>query len=130
MSQIPYNEETEAILTTIAAVATQAYGGNMDFTGDNLETSTTNAGALSVSIPLSRISSAGSESRTLAAPDAEGKIKVIHMTVDGGNVTLLGTNIWGQEAATGTFGDVGDHLVLLSVGAKWSILNNNGVTFA
>jgi hypothetical protein len=73
----------------------------------------------------SNISSAGAESRTLAAPGAAnvGRMKVIEMTVDGGDVTLALTNVLGQEATTATFNDVADCLILYGLNAtKWVLL--------
>ena len=96
----------------------------------NKETSTTDASALSVSKLVSYISASTGQSRTLAAPTADGQLKMIEMTVHGGDVTLAGTNIWGQEAATGTFNAVGDSIVLLSLGGKWLLVASNSVTFA
>jgi hypothetical protein len=98
---------------------------------DGVETSTTNAGALSITKAVSRIVSAGAESRTLAAPSRVGQLKIINMITDGGDVTLACTNVWGNEAKTATFGDVGDNLVLISTDTtKWTLLANPGITIA
>ena len=98
---------------------------------DNSETSTANAGALAVDKCTSLISSAGAESRTLAAPSALGvggvQLKIIRMSVKVGNVTLAGTNVLGQGAATATFAAVGDSLVLMNNGSKWVEIGGNVV---
>jgi hypothetical protein len=119
--------------TSISASATEinnVVNGSFCITGTCTETSTANAGALSVATFQSLISSAGAETRTFAAPGGNGILKVIVMTVDGGDVTMLGTNIWSAEAQTCTFDDVGDSLILLSAGGKWVILKATGVTCA
>ena len=88
------------------------------------ETSTTDAGAISTTVLLTNISSAGAETRTLAAPPADGVVKMIKMTVDGGDVTVAATNI---DAGTGdlTFDDVNDSIILLSLGGKWRKIGGN-----
>lgn len=89
----------------------------------NVETSSTNASAISISTLLTNITSAGAETRTLAAPTKAGTMKIIQMTVDGGNVVLALTNIIGASGSTSaTFDDVGDCLVLMSVTGKWLFL--------
>lgn len=126
------NTAVEADIVLAQADADLAQAGKLDPTGSNIETSTTNAGAISVSKLQTNISSAASQSRTLAAPGAGnvGQIKIITMTVDGGDVTLAGTNITGEAATTATFDDVGDYLILYALSAtKWIILAKN-VTFA
>jgi hypothetical protein len=95
-------------------------------TAGNIETSTTDAGALSISKLLSNISSAAGESRTLAAPAADGVLKLIVMTVKGGNVTLAATNI-GAGTGTATFDAVGKSLVLISAGGKWHKVGGTAV---
>jgi len=104
--------------------------GEFCITGDCTETTTVSNTTLSVTKFQSLISSAGSEARGLAAPSGNGFLKIIVMTVDNGAVTLAGTNIWGQESTTCTFDDVGDSLVLLSVGGKWVLVKATGVTCA
>jgi len=99
-------------------------------TGSCTETSSTNAGAISVTIFQTLLSAAGAETRTLAAPGSNGLMKLITMTVHSGDITVAGTNIWGQTAATCTFAAVGDTLVLMSAGGKWVILGQNGATCA
>lgn len=124
-----------AIGTDLATAQTDIstlQGGKFSHAAPNTETSSANGGAISVALLQTLISSAGAETRTLAAPGAGnvGRLKVISMSVDGGDVTLAGTNILGQEALTGTFDDAGDTLVLYAATAtKWVILGSN-VTFA
>lgn len=85
----------------------------------NLEVSDTDASAISVSVLKTEIESAGSETRTLAAPASDGKFKLIEMTVDMGDVVVAGTNVLGSEAQSFTFDDVGDSLLLFSLAGKW-----------
>ncbi len=129
------NSKIDALDVTslsINGVAASTAGAVQSFciTGSCTETASTNAGALSVTKFQSLISSAGAETRTLAAPGSNGLMKLIAMTVHVGDVTLAGTNIWGQTAATCTFAAVGDSIVLMAVGGKWLILGQNGATCA
>lgn len=93
----------------------------------NKEVAASDAGALSITKLLSEIDSSGAESRTLAAPGAGlVRFKVIRFTVDGGDVTLAGTNVLGDEAQTFTFAAVGDTIILMSNGGvKWVLIGGN-----
>jgi hypothetical protein len=113
-----------------ATIAANASRGIFDIaTAANIETSSGTSGALSVTKLYSAIdSTAGAGSRTLAAPAAGCRLKVIEMTVDNGDTTLALTNVVGGSAgSTATFDDIGDYLILLSVGAKWVVLGNTAV---
>lgn len=125
--------EINASVAGLTATSTQVnnvINGSFCVAGGCTETSTTNAGALSVTKLQSLISAAGAESRTLAAPGGNGLLKIIAMTVHGGDVTLVGTNIWGETAHTCTFAAVGDTIIMMSAGGKWVILGKNGATCA
>ena len=93
----------------------------------NKEVAAIDAGAISIVKLLTEIDSSGAESRTLAAPGAGlVRFKVIRFTVDGGNVTLAGTNVLGDEAQTFTFAAVGDTIILMSNGGvKWVLIGGN-----
>ncbi len=112
----------------LARVASLENGLFLPAAAANTETSTTNAGALSVTKMQSLIHSAGSETRTLAAPAADGRFKLIRMLTDGGDVTLAMTNFHATlgTASVITFGDVGDSLVLVSVASKWLVIGYPG----
>lgn len=96
----------------------------------------TGAGAISISTAYTSVVTTGADALTLAAPGATSlpRLKVIHMTTDGGDGTLASTNIVGQSSGTTsiTFNDAGDYLVLVSVPGlnKWSVLKEGGVTAA
>ena len=75
----------------------------------------------------------GAGAVTLAVPDSTmiGKVKVIEMTVDGGDCTLALTNVQGQSSGTtATFGDVGDTLTLVAGSLKWNVIGESGIALA
>ncbi len=75
----------------------------------------------------------GAGAITLAAPNATmlGQVKVIEMTVDGGDVTLALTNVDGGTATTtATFANVGEALTLVGGVSKWHVLGEAGVTLS
>ncbi len=128
------NAQTQ--LTALAGRNTVLENGAFIATGTNLETSTADASALSVTKLQSNIDSTigAGGTRTLAAPGSSGLHKIIVMTVDGGDCTLALTNVVGARAANGdavsttcTFAAVGECLVLLSAGAKWVVVGGNAV---
>jgi hypothetical protein len=96
----------------------------------------TGAGAISISTAYTSLVTTGADALTLAAPGASSipRIKVIHMTTDGGDGTLASTNIVGQSSGTTsiTFNDAGDYLVLVAVPGlnKWAVVKEGGVTAA
>lgn len=125
-------QTTNISTATSAAAAAQAdadsaQAGVFDVSGAATETITA-AGAISVSVPRSALALTGAGAVTLAAPAAGVcRLKFVEMTVDNGDVTLAATNIVGGAAATFTFGDVGDRLVLVADNQKWVVLKNVGV---
>ena len=120
-----------ATISNAGVITIPSANGLSDVTSAGMETSSTNAGAISVTKQITLITSAGAESRTLAAPAAAGQRKLIFFKTDGGDVTLAGTNIYGQTSATATFNDAGDVLELFSFDAvKWSVIGGSGVAFA
>lgn len=96
----------------------------------------TGAGAISITAAYTSLVTTGADALTLAAPGAATlpRIKVIHMTTDGGDGTLASTNIVGQSSGTTsiTFNDAGDYLVLAAIPGlnKWSVIKEGGVTAA
>lgn len=96
----------------------------------------TGAGAISISTAYTSLVTTAADALTLAAPGASSipRVKVIHMTTDGGDGTLASTNIVGQSSGTTsiTFNDAGDYLVLMAIPGlnKWSVLKEGGVTAA
>jgi len=88
------------------------------------------AGALSGTVGLSRLALVGAGAVTLAAPAATmtGKIKVIEMTTDNGDVTLSLANCAGGSAVTTcTWSAVGQALVLVAGLTKWNVVSEGGV---
>lgn len=85
------------------------------------------AGTLPLTSALDEIVSAGAESRVLDPPPAGFVgIKVIRFKTDGGNVTIAGTNVLGDEAQTFTMAAVGDTIVLIgNGGVKWILIGGN-----
>lgn len=103
----------------------------------SLQTETrTGAGAISITKLYTSLVTTGADALTLAAPGAASipRVKVIHMTTDGGDGTLASTNIIGQSSGTTsiTFNDAGDYLILQSVPGlnKWAVIKEGGVTAA
>lgn len=91
------------------------------------------AGALSVSKAYSNLSLVGAGAVTLAAPDGTmlGKVKLIEMVTDNGDVTLALTNVVGQSSGTtATFNDAGDQLVLLAAASKWIVIKERGISLS
>lgn len=70
---------------------------------------------------------------TLAAPSAAilGKVKIIQMTIDNGDVELDLTNVQGQASGTkATFNSVNDTLILLAGTNKWNVLKEIGIVLS
>lgn len=91
------------------------------------------AGALSVTKIYSGLAVVGGGAVTLAAPAASmlGKVKVIEMVTDDGDVTLVLTNVVGQSSGTtATFNDAGDQLVLIAAASKWIVLKERGIALS
>lgn len=95
-----------------------------------VSTSSTNAGALDVTSDLVILTSAGAETRTLAAGTTGQRIVIYAQTV-GGTITLTLT---GNPTTTDvvSFADAGDRIELIYVNstAGWVALANNTVTIA
>jgi hypothetical protein len=85
--------------------------------------------------PFTKLECAGGASynMTLAAPDPSmyGRIKVIQMTADDGDVLVPLTNCVGQSSGTGaTFNSVGDTLILVGAVGFWVVIKEVGVVLA
>ena len=88
------------------------------------------AGAVSGVLTETSLALVGAGAVTLAAPTAAmvGRIKIIEMTVDNGDVTLALTNVAGGSAATTcTWSAVGQALVLVAGLTKWCVVSEAGV---
>lgn len=101
-----------------------AITGGLVFTHD----ARSGAGAISLTTVLTQLITTGANALTLA-DGAEGQIKIIVMTTDGGDGTLTPTNLVGASS-TITFNDVGDSVILIFLGGQWNIVANNGCTVA
>jgi len=87
------------------------------------------AGAVSLNTLTTLVTTTGARAITLAAGTA-GQIKIIAMTVDGGDATLTPAGGILGGTTTITFNDVGDAVVLVFNGTKWTVVVNNGCTIA
>ena len=98
----------------------------------NVETLTAD-GAVSITVPNTKLEDTGTGAFTLAAPGADmlGRIKTIEMTADNGDVTLGLTNVLGGSAATtATFDAVAETLVLVGGATAWHVVAESGVTLS
>jgi len=89
------------------------------------------AGAASLTLPVSYFSTATTETATLAAGTA-GQIKTFAMFADTGDMVITVTNAGWKSSGTGTitFDTIGDSCVLQYINSKWFCIGNNGCTFA
>ena len=87
------------------------------------------AGAVSLTTLTTMVTTTGARAISLAA-GTNGQIKIITMTVDGGDATLTPANGLLGGATTITFNDVGDTVVLVYTSPKWAVVSNNGTTIA
>ncbi len=87
------------------------------------------AGAVSLTTLTTMVTTTDARNISLAA-GTNGQIKIITMTVDGGNATLTPANGLLGGATTITFNDVGDTVVLVYTSPKWAVVSNNGTTIA
>jgi len=96
------------------------------------------AGALSEFVRVSQLEVSGGGAITLAAPDVSmiGWTKIIEMTVDTGNVTLVATNIVGYDPTTAgyltgantfTFANVGETVALIGGISAWILVNGTAI---
>jgi len=90
-----------------------------------------NAGAASLTLPVSYFSTAAAETATLAAGTA-GQIKTFAMFADTGDMVITVTNAGWKSSGTGTitFDTIGDACTLQYINSKWFVTGNNGCTFA
>lgn len=89
------------------------------------------AGAASLTLPVSYFSTAAAETATLAAGTA-GQIKTFAMFADTGDMVITVTNAGWKSSGTGTitFDTIGDSCILQYINSKWFVIGNNGCTFA
>jgi len=83
------------------------------------------AGAVSLTSLVTLVTTTAARAITLAAGET-GQIKVIVMTVDGGDATLTPAGGILGGTTTITFADVSDAVVLVYTGAKWAVVSNVG----
>ncbi len=92
------------------------------------------AGAVSIEKGETLLNAAsGAYAVTLAAPAASARPirKVIRMSVAGAAITMsLANCIGGTAATTASFDAINEALVLISVGTKWMIVGQAGVTLS
>jgi hypothetical protein len=118
--------------TQVNSVATASTGAEVDVQCDVSVNTETIAKTTTVSVTkrMTKIdSTTGTGAITLAAPGAAmfGMIKVIEMTVDGGDITLALTNVTGGSAATTcTFSAINQALVLVGGTNKWHVIAESG----
>lgn len=96
----------------------QVYCGGINMTAAAEELS--GPGAISTSVPVTEITTTGSDAYTLASPAYDGKLKLITMVGDGGTGTLTPTNL--ANGSTITFDDVGDCAFLVHMAGSWHFL--------
>jgi hypothetical protein len=89
-----------------------------------------NAGAASLTLPVSYFSTAAAETATLAAGTA-GQIKTFAMFADSGDMVITVTNAGWKSSGTGTvtFDTIGNSCILQYINSKWFVIGNNGCTF-
>lgn len=90
-----------------------------------------NAGAASLTLPVSYFSTAAAETATLAAGTA-GQIKTFAaVSIASGNMVITVTNAGWKSSGTGTitFDTIGDSCILQYINSKWFVIGNNGCTF-
>jgi hypothetical protein len=89
-----------------------------------------NAGAASLTLPVSYFSTAAAETATLAA-GVNGQIKTFAMFADSGDMVITVTNAGWKSSGTGTitFDTIGDSCILQYINSKWFVIGNNGCTF-
>lgn len=92
----------------------------------------TAAGAIDLDAAYVGIAGGTGFAVTLAAPTRSGLVKVIKLeSITSGEVTLALTNVYGGTATTSaSFDAANETLVLVSAGAKWLVLKEQGVTLA
>ena len=93
-----------------------------------VETISTDAENLRVYNRTELDTTSGALAGTLGDGTYDGQIKIIEMTVDGGDYTLTVTNHITSPSEVFTFNDVGDYLILMWSGDDWVTIANNGVT--
>ena len=83
--------------------------------------------ALTLTKPVSLISTEGGAAAGTLAAGSEGQIKIIHFNTDGGNASITVANHgWtGSDGVLG-FTDAGDSVTLIYLSAKWRIISNVG----
>lgn len=126
MFRYPPQITTDKAITTSSTItaAGLATTGALNSTTETIAA----AGAVSIATLVTKVASAGAIALTLAN-GTDGQVKIILMTVDGGDATLTPATKTGYSTAT--FNDAGDGLVMVyTTTTGWIIVGNNGVTLA
>ena len=84
-------------------------------------------GAVNTTSLVTEITTTGADAFTLAN-GSSGQVKMIVMTVDGGDATLTPTTF--ANGTTITFNDVGDSVTLVYGALGWMVMSNQGATVA
>lgn len=122
-----------AVLNGLSATAATAAEIDQQCDVSAYQETITAAGAISISKKVTKLAVASGGAVTLAAPNAAqlGMVKLIEMSVDGGDVTLALTNVDGQSSGTtATFDSVGDALTLIAGVSKWHVLGEASLTLS
>ena len=82
--------------------------------------------ALTLTKPVSLISTEGGAATGTLAAGSEGQIKIINFDQDSGNAVITVTNHGWTGDGTLTFADTGDSVTLIYLSAKWRIISNVG----
>jgi hypothetical protein len=87
--------------------------------------------AVDLEVTASYFATASAETATLAA-GADGQIKTLMMSSDGGDMVITVSNAGWKTSGPGTitFDAIGDACTLQYINSKWYCIGNNGVTFA
>lgn len=95
-----------------------------------------NGGAIPVTTSgVCNLTSAGAETRTLAAPTFEGQMLTLCCNVDGGDNVITVASAYNQAGNTTiTLNDAGDTINLIGAriasALRWRLVNNDGCTLA
>ncbi len=92
----------------------------------NVPDTRTGAGAISITTSFTKLVTTGANALTLANGATEGQIKIISMTTDGGDGTLIPASRVGFASIV--FNDIGDSISLIYTTGGWVITANNGCT--
>lgn len=110
--------------TTGAVTVNSSFGTDVVLSTQSLS----GAGAVDITNAFTSLTTTGAAQALTLADGADGEIKVIVHTVDGGSAVLTPTTKIGFS--TVTFTAVGDSVMLIYTAAGWAIIGSRGVTIA